>query len=184
MITECGARGELNKQRPTCSFVAPHDGRAYGWFEKHMNFEARLRGKSDPEGRYETTRGRHSDRYSRWVERKKDIEVEDNETRKRARSVEAPVPSDVRKSRTLRPTASRLEAAAAARRRLSTTKGGVRARPAPTSPAPKTRRAPTPSAGPATRTARRAPRPASCTRPAATARRRARRRGRNGPCRA
>ena len=57
-------RGLQNLRRPPFSYINPHDGRAHGWFEKHMDFEARRRGRCDPERRFETNTGRHADRYN------------------------------------------------------------------------------------------------------------------------
>ena len=60
-------RGLENLRRPPHSYINPHDGRAHGWFEKHMDFEVRRRG-THPEGRFETNTGRHADRYNEWVQ--------------------------------------------------------------------------------------------------------------------
>ena len=75
-------RGLQNLRRPPHSYINPHDGRAHGWFERHMDFEARRR-NTHPEGRFETNTGRHADRYNEWVHQKKHFPDE-----KRAASAE------------------------------------------------------------------------------------------------
>ena len=49
-----------------------------------MDFEARRRGKSHPERRFETNTGRHADRYNEWVMKKRQVE-----DRKRPASAES-----------------------------------------------------------------------------------------------
>ena len=39
---DCGEKSQGNLKRDTQGFVAPCDGRAHGWLEAQLNFEARL----------------------------------------------------------------------------------------------------------------------------------------------